>query len=124
MRDPTTSIGPDVEGAIQHAIDMLNPFLPHVRNNVWQRDPPWAKIFAYWKSIDDGQRRTLSGWEEYLDRFPKPTLRHPRGHPSFGLRRAVFLLVLDEIVARGFPRRAQRQAISGLLARAGEQARS
>jgi hypothetical protein len=99
MRDPAPRV--DVEVAIEHAVKLLRPFV--CKGALSVRDPPWDRIFKQMESIDDGQRRNLREWGERASTLP--AVRHQRGHPSYGLRRAVILLVLDEITAFGFRRR-------------------
>jgi len=104
MRDPVARIDPKTEVAIEHAVKLLKPFVE--KDRFWVRDPPWDRILKELKSIDDGHRRTLGEWEMRAESIAK--VSHPRGHPSYSLRRAVILLVLDEIAAFGFrPRRNQ-----------------
>lgn len=105
MRDPAPRVDLKVEAAIEHAVERFRPF---VRKGVWVRDPPLDRIFqAHRKaleSLDDGRRRTLGEWKKRLESVPFK-VSHPRGHPSHRLRRAIVLLVLDEITAFGFRRR-------------------
>jgi hypothetical protein len=100
MRDPTTRVDPKVEAAIEHAVKLLRPFVR--KSTLRVRDPPWHRLRKALESVDDGRRRTLDEWEK---RLGSVEVSHPRGHPSYGLRRAVILLVLDEITAFGFRRR-------------------
>ena len=104
MRDPAPRINPKTEAAIEHAVKLLRPFVE--KDSFLVRDPPWDRILEELKSIDDGRRRTIREWEKRAESIAK--VSHPRGHPSYSLRRAVILLVLDEIAAFGFrPRRNQ-----------------
>jgi hypothetical protein len=99
MRDPRI-VDPEVEAAIEHAVKLLRPFVS--KGAFRRRDPPLVNIPNALQSIDDGRRRTCAQWERYLGQFPEPKIPHPRGHPAFLFRRAIILLVLDDIVARGF----------------------
>lgn len=108
MRDPTTRVDPDVEAAIAHAMKLLTPF---VNDGVFRhrdplRDPPWDEILKALKALGSlypGRRRIGEWRRPFAERFPK--IRHSSGHPAYGLRRAVLLLVIDEIKALGFDRR-------------------
>jgi hypothetical protein len=98
-----------VESAIEHAARLLGPFACSCA--LRRRDPSWIDNSDAWfkaiKSLDDGRRHTLVRWEKMAAQLPETP--HRRGHPSFLFRRAVILLVLDEIVARGFRRRRRSE---------------
>lgn len=102
MRDPAPRVDPKIEAAIEHAVKLLRPFVR--KGTLYVRDPPWHRLWKALESVDDGRRRTLDEWEKRLGSV-EGEVSHPRGHPSYGLRRAVILLVLDEITAFGFRRR-------------------
>lgn len=104
MRDPATRVDPDVEAAIAHAMKLLTPF---VNDGAFRhRDPPYDEILKALKafgSMYPGRRRIDEMKRLFAEQFPE--IRHSSGHPAYLFRRAVILLVIDEIKALGFDRR-------------------
>jgi hypothetical protein len=100
MRDPATRIDPEFEATIQHAVELLRPF---VRSGALRRsDEPINKALRALKSADDGRRRTIAQWEQHLAKHAPKIPSPSSGHPSFYFRRLIIHAVLQETVERGF----------------------